>query len=63
MKKIFFLMLLALPTAAQDAGDGDSSPGGPQQPVSVPIDGGSSLLLATGVAFGLRNLRRQRPHA
>jgi hypothetical protein len=29
-------------------------------PTQVPIDGGASLLLASGVAYGLRRLRQRR---
>ena len=64
MKKLLFLLLLTLPAAAQDPGTGENSPGGPQQqapadPTGVPIDGGASLLLAGGVAYGLRRLRQR----
>lgn len=69
ISRLFVAALLAasplLPgLRAQDPGVGDSSPGGPQQqqqtPTSVPIDGGASLLLAGGVAYSLRRLRRKR---
>ena len=65
MKKLLFLLLLTRPAAAQDPvpGTGENSPGGPQQqptaPTGVPIDGGASLLLAGGVAYGLRKLRQR----
>jgi len=37
------------------------STGGPApQPAAVPLDGGASLLLAGGVAFGLKKLRDRR---
>ncbi|TPG66196.1 hypothetical protein EAH73_11515 [Hymenobacter nivis] len=29
-------------------------------PTAVPLDGGASLLLASGVAYGVRELRRRR---
>ncbi|MBJ6145879.1 PID-CTERM protein-sorting domain-containing protein [Hymenobacter sp. BT559] len=32
-------------------------------PAAVPLDGGSSLLLASGVAYGLRRLRQRRQRA
>ncbi|MGI4875830.1 MAG: PID-CTERM protein-sorting domain-containing protein [Janthinobacterium lividum] len=36
--------------------------GGPPAPqaTTVPLDGGASLLLASGVAYGLRRLRQRR---
>jgi hypothetical protein len=42
--------------------------GGPPQPITptpaaVPLDGGASLLLASGVAYGLRHLRLRRQRA
>ncbi len=36
------------------------SSGGPTPVTSVPIDGGASLLLAGGVAMGLKKLRDRR---
>ncbi|WP_400191402.1 PID-CTERM protein-sorting domain-containing protein [Hymenobacter sp. B81] len=50
--------LLSLTAAAQ----GNPGSGGPQpgQPTAVPIDGGASLLLAAGAAYGLRHLRQRR---
>jgi hypothetical protein len=57
------LLLLALTSPAQTPGPG----GGPVSqepdttpPTSVPIDGGASLLLASGVAYGIKRLRRKR---
>ena len=38
--------------------------GGPvPQPAAVPLDGGASLLAASGVAYGLRYLRQRRQQA
>ena len=46
------------------AQDGEPGPGGgvptTPPPTSVPLDGGASLLLAGGVAYGLRQLRQRR---
>jgi hypothetical protein len=56
------LLLLALTSPAQTPGPG----GGPVSqepdttPTPVPIDGGASVLLASGVAYGLKRLRRKR---
>lgn len=55
-------LLLAGPARAQDEGEGPGSTG-PQPggaPTAVPIDGGASLLLASGAAFALKQLRRRR---
>ena len=47
---------------AQGPGDGGPTPTDP--PVTeIPIDGGASLLLAGGVAFGLKKLRDRRRSA
>ena len=43
--------------AAQTPGSGGPTP---TEPTTVPIDGGASLLLASGVAYGLRKLRQRR---
>ena len=61
MKKLFFLFLLG--GAAQLSQAQAPSTGGPTpQPATtaVPLDGGASLLLASGVAYGLRRLRQRR---
>lgn len=47
---------------AQSPGTGGPVPTAPPDPTEVPLDGGASLLLASGVAYGLRRLRRQRAH-
>ncbi|RZL13006.1 MAG: hypothetical protein EOO62_09475 [Hymenobacter sp.] len=46
---------------AQLPGNGGTT-GGPPPPnaAAVPLDGGASLLLAGGVAYGLRRLRARR---
>lgn len=67
MKKIFLLRTIyaaagcVLFTAA--AAVAQPSSGGPTpvpQPTGVPIDGGVSLLLAAGGAYGLKRLRASR---
>lgn len=50
-------LLLALATQAQTPGSGGPTPGAT---TDVPLDGGASLLLASGVAYGLRRLRTRR---
>ena len=50
------LLLAATPALAQSPGTGGPTP----NPAAVPFDGGASLLLASGVALGLRKLRAYR---
>ena len=60
--KHFLILALLLGGAATAAAQGPGSTG-PQPlaaPTGVPIDGGASLLLAGGVAYGLRKLRQAR---
>jgi hypothetical protein len=50
-------------SAGAQPGSGGPGPGTPTPPVSptdVPLDGGASLLLAGGVGYALRRLRRAR---
>ncbi|WP_354585582.1 PID-CTERM protein-sorting domain-containing protein [Hymenobacter sp. UYCo722] len=42
---------------AQAPADGGPSPTGP---TAIPLDGGVSLLLAGGLAYGLKHLRNRR---
>ncbi len=44
---------------AQAPGTGGPQPTTPD-PTQVPVDGGASLLLASGVAYGLRRLHARR---
>ena len=48
------------PALAQAPGSGGPAPGTPTAPTGVPIDGGASLLLAAGAAYGLKRLRSAR---
>jgi hypothetical protein len=52
------LLLFALVSQAQPS-TGGPTPGSPP-PAAVPLDGGASLLLASGAAYGLRRLRQLR---
>ena len=56
------LLAGALASHAQAPGGGTTAgPPAPQaDPTAVPLDGGASLLLASGVAYGLRRLRQRR---
>ena len=59
---VFSLLLLAgagAQHAAAQPGSGGPGPGG-NPAAQVPLDGGASLLLAGGVAYGLRRLRQAR---
>jgi len=61
---LFFSLLLAgagAQHAAAQPNSGGPQPGAaPTGPIATPIDGGASLLLAGGVAYGLRRLRQRR---
>ncbi|MGI4741886.1 MAG: PID-CTERM protein-sorting domain-containing protein [Janthinobacterium lividum] len=55
---------LANPAAHAQAPDsGGPAPTPLADPTAVPLDGGASLLLASGVAYGLRRLRQRRQRA
>ena len=41
-------------------GSGGPGPGTPPAVTDVPLDGGVSLLLAGGVAYGIKHLRNRR---
>ncbi|MET4074164.1 MprA protease, GlyGly-CTERM protein-sorting domain-containing form [Hymenobacter sp. UYCo722] len=50
-------LLLAIGAKAQGPGSGGPTPAAP---TAIPLDGGASLLLAGGLAYGLRRLRQRR---
>jgi len=56
---LFFLLLAAVASHAQTPTTGGPTPQAPD-PTAVPLDGGASLLLAGGVAYGLKRLRQRR---
>lgn len=65
--RFFWAVALALAVGAgqQALAQDTPGPGGPGSPTTppptaVPLDGGASLLLAGGVAYGLRQLRQGR---
>ena len=51
--------LVTFLSQAQAPGTGGPTPA-PPTPTDVPLDGGASLLLASGVAYGLKRLRLRR---
>ena len=53
------LLMLAGSVAQAQPGSGGPGPGTPD-PSAVPLDGGASLLLAGGVSYAIRRLRRKR---
>ncbi|MGI4870230.1 MAG: PID-CTERM protein-sorting domain-containing protein [Janthinobacterium lividum] len=60
MNKLFLTAALglALTSLAQAQAPGTTGP--TPQATTVPLDGGASLLLASGLAYGLRRLHRAR---
>lgn len=52
--------LWALPVLVAQAQPGSGGPAPTAGPTTTPIDGGVSLLLASGVAYGLRRLKQRR---
>jgi hypothetical protein len=66
MPKLFFTLLVLLTfgslTGAHAQAPGSTGPA-PGAPAAVPLDGGASLLLASGVAYGVRHLRQRRKRA
>ncbi|MDO7848990.1 hypothetical protein Q5H92_21680 [Hymenobacter sp. M29] len=64
-KRLFLaaaLLLVAGAVAQAQPGSGGPGPGTPTapDPTATPLDGGASLLLASGVALGLKKLRQRR---
>ncbi len=51
-------LLATGPAVAQQPSTGGPTP--QADPTAVPLDGGASLLLASGVAFGLKKLHNRR---
>jgi len=67
INRLFWALALATAAGAgqQALAQDTPGPGGPggtttPPPTAVPLDGGASLLLAGGVAYGLRQLRQRR---
>jgi len=62
MRKLLMILalLLAGVGAAQAQAPGSTGPAPQNGPTEIPLDGGASLLLAGGLAYGLRRLRQRR---
>ncbi len=64
MKKYALLsalcVLFSAATALAQPGSGGPGSSPTVDPTAIPLDGGASLLLASGVAFGLKKLRERR---
>ena len=53
------LLMAAAEVLMAQPGSGGPTPGGPTA-TAIPLDGGASLLLAGGVAYGIKHLRNRR---
>ena len=60
MKNLFLTASLLLAAGLVQAQAPATTGPTPQAATEVPIDGGASLLLASGVAYGLKRLRQRR---
>ncbi|WP_083320735.1 PID-CTERM protein-sorting domain-containing protein [Hymenobacter glacialis] len=63
LPSVFIVLVATSVAVAQGPVTGGPTPGTTPDPTAVPIDGGVSLLLAGGVAYGLRHLRSRRRNA
>ena len=60
---VLTVMLAFSEAVLAQPGTGGPGPGTPADPTAVPLDGGVSLLLAGGVAYGIKHLRNRRKRA
>ena len=60
--KLLLLVLLSLPMCVYAQGDppGDEPPPFPDDTTDVPFDGGVTLLLAAGLAYGVKKVKDQK---
>jgi hypothetical protein len=54
------MLAISVGARAQGLPGNGGNTGGPPDPTAVPLDGGATLLLASGVAYGLRRLHQRR---
>lgn len=54
------LLVLAFSEAVMAQTGGPMPGGGTGSPTAIPLDGGASILLASGVAYGIKHLRERR---
>lgn len=57
-----FILLIAVGGTVRAQTPADGGPA-PTSPTAIPLDGGVSLLLAGGLAYGLKHLRNRRKRA
>ena len=60
MKRLLLLAFFLTAGLTAFAQDDDVPPGSGGPAPAVPLDGGASVLLASGVAYGLRQFRQRR---
>jgi len=60
MKKVFFSLFFVVGLAIVGMSDNPPPPFNPGDPSPIPVDGGISLLLAAGAAYGVKKVRDSR---
>ncbi len=60
MKKAFLSVFFLLGIAMVGLSQNDPPPFNPGDPSPIPVDGGISILLATGAAYGVKKVRDAR---
>jgi hypothetical protein len=60
MKKVFLSLFFVVGVAMVGMSDNPPPPFNPGDPSPIPVDGGVSLLLAAGAAYGIKKVRDNR---
>lgn len=60
MKKVFLSVFFVAGLALAGMSQNDPPPFNPGDPSPIPVDGGVSLLLAAGAAYGIKKVRDSR---